>query len=162
MKKNKIHITYKEVFEAAGMDLPNNSDFFAVGKIKYLFKNYVDDAFLHDLTFSFDIEEFILDCVDCNLLCKEISLKSFNSKLDSNLDCGAFKKLITSKLAQDLLNNIEDENIIFYSVEKDESGKIMFINEQWFYDSNWCQSFISRDQLNLLGVIHDRNRQPNS
>ena len=61
MKKNKIHITYKEVFEAAGMKLPNNADFFAVGKIKYLFKDYVDDAFLHDLTFSFDIEEFILD-----------------------------------------------------------------------------------------------------
>ena len=33
MKKNKIHITYKEVFEAAGMELPNNADFFAVGKL---------------------------------------------------------------------------------------------------------------------------------
>lgn len=27
MKKNKIHITYKEVFEAAGMKLPNNAIF---------------------------------------------------------------------------------------------------------------------------------------
>lgn len=148
--KKKLNLTYRDILDNAGMSFNKNIDSFVIVDHKYVLDELLEEQFLDDFMLYDDFDTFIQECYEADILLKMLSLKDFNHKLDSD---PAFKERIVSKIATDFCHSIDDEDVILYSVEKDDSGKVAFIHQQWRYDSNWCETVIPRVTLKKLGVV---------
>ena len=113
MTKKKLNLTYREVFDRAGLSFNENTALFVFVDHKYILDDLIEEQFLDDF------DSFIHECYEADILLKILSLKDFNHKLDSE---PAFKERIASKIATDFCHSIDDEDVIIYSV-----GKLVFL-----------------------------------
>lgn len=119
MTKKKLNLTYREVFDRAGLSFNENTALFVFVDHKYILDDLIEEQFLDDFMLYDDFDSFIHECYEADILLKILSLKDFNHKLDSEL---AFKERIASKIATDFCHSIDDEDVIIYSV-----GKLVFL-----------------------------------
>lgn len=148
--KKKLNLSYREVLNKAGMSFNKNTDSFVIVDHKYVLDNHIEEQFLEDFMLYDSFDSFIDECYEADILAKVVSLNHFNNKLAYD---PIFKEKIVSKIASDFCHSIEDEDVILYSAEKDDSGKVAYIHQQCFYDDNWCETVIPRGILKILGVV---------
>lgn len=83
MTKKKLNLTYREVFDRAGLSFNENTALFVFVDHKYILDDLIEEQFLDDFMLYDDFDSFIHECYEADILLKILSLKDFNHKLDS-------------------------------------------------------------------------------
>lgn len=74
--KEKLNLTYREVFDRAGLSFNENTALFVFVDHKYILDDLIEEQFLDDFMLYDDFDSFIHECYEADILLKYFLLKT--------------------------------------------------------------------------------------